>query len=1823
MARYVYLCGRMAVTTPIILFVLTLVLSLGCEVHVQLPARPVAVTGGDAVVVAGGGEVALDGSSSYMPGEPDAELEYRWTVVVAPAGNENDDENDGEEEFGVTLAGYDSPVAALSPEEPGLYVVRLDVSHGDRQAIPAYVNVKAHDPEASPLKPVANAGVDRHAGELEEVVLDGRGSHHPAGLEVEASWRQISGPEVDLEGAETLAPTLVTPRVFESEELVFQLTVQTRHTDETDLDTVKVIVEQTITHLEFALEPREQITAGETFGVEVRVMGADGRTAPVDDRIELSLASGPSGAMLDGNLEIEAEDGIAVFNGLGLDLAGEGYVIEATSGWLSPCSSKEFSVVHAAPSSLVMTGEPGEKVTAGEYFRITVAVEDAFGNPAPGADIDVSVRLSENPGDLGLEGTLTGEGESGVFDFDDLFLRRAGLGYVVEAFSEGVASAFSDPFDVVSGSPDSVAIIEQPPGSVAAGSPFGLMAGAVDAYGNQIEDYAHTFEVSIAESPESALLGGTLQRSAAGQGVAEFNDLWVDVAGGGYVLEVSSGSLIPAVTTQFEAEAAKGDRLVFSVHPSNVVAGEAIQPAMELFVLDVFGNFATGATGEVALSLVENPGGATVHECEATIAEGSAVLSDCWLDKAGEGYVLHASSKDLTGVDSLSFDVTPADAYALHVVTQPPDTVIAGQGFGVSGQVTDRFGNDVSEDGLEVEVSLAAWPGDVDAELEGVTVAETVDGKASFEGLRIESAGAGYRLELGSPDLAAAVTEDFEVSHSAPAELVILEQPPESVAAGEEMTVSAKLLDTYGNDVLESGVEIGAALGAAPPGAAASLGGLTKVETEQGVAVFDDLWVDVAGDGYTLLLDLENIDEVETSSFSVAHASAAVLEVRTQPPELVDAGEEISVVFHLVDSFGNDVFDDDVPVSVTLAEKPSGSDAVLHGPSEVSTVEGEAEFLGLWIQRAGEGYRISAHSSGLSSALTEQFDVGPAGPAAVAVRENPPAEVEAGEEFNVDVYLLDEYGNRSRASGVTIEASLTDEDVDLGGTTSIQTNEGEASFVDLWVGEVGTSYRVAVGSTGLEGARTSRFDVVAGDAAKLLIMLQPPHELNAGQEFDVVARLLDAYDNPVSEDGREVTIEVHEEPPGPDASLGGTVSAETSGGHVTFGGLWLDKAGPGYRLIVRSDGIESAVTRQFEVKPSAPVKLGVHLQPPGSVLAGEQFSVEIEVLDEWDNRAPVNGMEISMSVVPGTGAPGGTLAGGLERDTVDGLAVFDGLWLEKCSQAHDPYVLRASGGELDHAHTEELVVMHRAAERLAFGPPPPAEMHTNDTFSVGVRVEDSYGNLVLDNEDDISLAIHDNPGGGTLHGDLGPTPPSGGMVTFAGLRIDASGNGYILRATSGVGHADTDPFNVLHCPLNAVMHISSDRALRWDTIFTSAAETESCRPEELTFSWSLQKPEGSDGGYEPWGEFPSEATGPRPDLYVSQAGTYTLTVEVSDGFDTDSVTRSVSVAGFGQLPHHDSSPRPSTNLALSPNNGRVFIATAGHGGQSWRYIDITAGPTGWRIIPLSDCTRDQTAWVGVAGDGRVYYGYHDRGGPRHVHNVRRRVGNWRCDDERYSFTHGGVTPNSSRDAVFVGSSFYFATNQDVFFFDRSVSQFNAQYIFDDFGGGTEFTAAAMDPTGALWFGSRESGSRDGAVRTSEPPSSDHPRISFLDDDDEVRRLTPGVSYGDVNEMFVSTAGNGIFRIPDVSDPEVFEHFTSEHGLPSPLGNVARRGSLEPGTGDVWIAMEGGVARYKRDVGAFAVIPTTLQIYDVIFDSGHGRGRMVYLGTSAGVWRSRQ
>jgi hypothetical protein len=200
---------------------------------------------------------------------------------------------------------------------------------------------------------------------------------------------------------------------------------------------------------------------------------------------------------------------------------------------------------------------------------------------------------------------------------------------------------------------------------------------------------------------------------------------------------------------------------VISTQPlASVTAGSG--PSVVVTAEDRFNNVATSFTGIVTMALANNPGGGILAgTATATAVDGVAAFSSLTLNKAGTGYTLRATASDLAAATTNSFDVVPAAATQLVVLTQPPATVSSGSAFGFRVAAEDPFGNINPSFNGTVTVALEANPGG--GTLSGTLTTPAAQGVATFAGLSLHGEGDGYALQVSTSGLAAATTSAISI----------------------------------------------------------------------------------------------------------------------------------------------------------------------------------------------------------------------------------------------------------------------------------------------------------------------------------------------------------------------------------------------------------------------------------------------------------------------------------------------------------------------------------------------------------------------------------------------------------------------------------------------------------------------------------------------------------------------------------------------------------------------------------------------------------------------------------------------------------------------------------------------------------------------------------------------------------------------------------------------------------------------------------------------------------------------------------------------------
>jgi hypothetical protein len=1149
------------------------------------------------------------------------------------------------------------------------------------------------------------------------------------------------------------------------------------------------------TKLAFTVQPSVTVAGRAiTPGVQVTVQDAAGNTmTSASTVITMTMGANANGVTLSGTTIRSAVNGVATFSDLSIDSVGSGYTLTATAAGLASAGSAAFDVTANAPAKLAFSVQP-VTTPAGQGISpaVRVAVQDAFGNTVTAFSGNVSVAVTTGTGDPGatLGGATTVPAAAGVATFTGLTLDKAASGYILAAAASGLAGATSAAFSIAPGPAVKLAFTGQP-GTTMAGAALSPTVRVVvlDAFGNTATGFTGSVTAAISAgtgNPNATLTGATTAPAALG--VASFADLSIDKAASGYTLTATASGLVGATSGAFSITPGIPARVTFTGQPRTAEAGSPLSPAVEVTVQDAVGNVVTSATSSITLTITGGTGtaGATLTGTKTVSAVGgTALFSDISIAKAGTDYTLTATASGLTDASSTTFSITPGVAARLAFTGQP-STVQAGNALAPAARVAiqDVLGNIVVSSGASVTVAITGGTGTPGANLSGTTSVAAGAGIAVLSDLSIDRAGTGYTLTVTAAGLAAATSAAFDVTVGAPNKLAFTRQPG-ATAAGSIMSPSVQVAvqDGLGNPDTTFAGTVTLAITSGTGTLGATLSGVLTATTARGVATFPDLSLDKAGSGYTFTAAASGLGGASSTTFNITPGAATKLAFSVQPGTAT-AGATLTPAARITaqDALGNTVVGFTGSVTVSLAAGTGTAGATLSGSSTVAAVGGVALFSDLSIDKAGSGYALAAEAPGLTGPTSAGFDVVVGAPAKLAFSVQPSAAT-AGTALTpaVQVTVQDALGNTvtSATTPVTLAIGANPGGGTLAGTATKSAVNGVASFFDLSLDRAGTGYTLTAAAGGLASATSAAFNIASSVTARLVFAVQPPSAAAGGALTPAVqVAVQDASGNVVTSATTLITVAIGTNPGG--ATLVGTTQRSAVNGVATFTDLSLEKVGTGYTLTATASGVTGATSAGFAITPGAAARLGFTGQPSTTAArAAISPAVQVAIQDAYGNT--VTNVSAAVTVTLGTNPGAGILTGTLTNSTVNGVATFSDLSVDRTGTG---YTLAAAASGVASAASAAFGITPGPAAQLIFtGQPSGATAGAAISPAVQVTVQDAYGNVVTGASTFVTVAIATNPGGGTLSGTLTQSAMNG-IATFPNLSIDKVGGGYTLAAAA-------------------------------------------------------------------------------------------------------------------------------------------------------------------------------------------------------------------------------------------------------------------------------------------------------------------------------------------------------------------------------------------------------------------------------------------------------
>jgi hypothetical protein len=186
--------------------------------------------------------------------------------------------------------------------------------------------------------------------------------------------------------------------------------------------------------LAFTVQPANAVAGTTMAPVVVQIQDVNGNLS--GSTASVTLTTNRVGF----SVTVAAVNGVATFNNLVLNIAGN-YAVMATSSGLTSALSDTFTIAPAAAAKVVFTTQPTNGVAGAVIAPVVVKLQDAVGNVATTSTATITVASS--PGTV-VAGTTTVSGQA---NFSTLLFNAAGT-YTLTATAAGLTSATSSSFNI-------------------------------------------------------------------------------------------------------------------------------------------------------------------------------------------------------------------------------------------------------------------------------------------------------------------------------------------------------------------------------------------------------------------------------------------------------------------------------------------------------------------------------------------------------------------------------------------------------------------------------------------------------------------------------------------------------------------------------------------------------------------------------------------------------------------------------------------------------------------------------------------------------------------------------------------------------------------------------------------------------------------------------------------------------------------------------------------------------------------------------------------------------------------------------------------------------------------------------------------------------------------------------------------------------------------------------------------------------------------------------------------------------------------------------
>jgi len=296
------------------------------------------------------------------------------------------------------------------------------------------------------------------------------------------------------------------------------------------------------------------ITAAFSIQPVVATEDAFGNTVSGTNNVTLTTGTGSTGTLSGCTSAVAQVGGVATFSACKWSAVGTGDSVTATSGSLT-ATSQLFNMTGVA-AKLIVTTQPSTTAVAAVAFVVqpVVSVEDSSGRivTADSSTVALAIGSGGKAGAvLSCSSTLSVQVSYGVAPISGCSINNSSTSAYILRASDGALTASNTTGITVSAGPAAQVVFTTPPGNGvhAANLSTQPVVSIEDAEGNVVTTNTSSVTLAIGTNPGVGALSCTTNPKPAVAGVATFAGCRVSLAGTGYTLIATDGSLTATSAT--------------------------------------------------------------------------------------------------------------------------------------------------------------------------------------------------------------------------------------------------------------------------------------------------------------------------------------------------------------------------------------------------------------------------------------------------------------------------------------------------------------------------------------------------------------------------------------------------------------------------------------------------------------------------------------------------------------------------------------------------------------------------------------------------------------------------------------------------------------------------------------------------------------------------------------------------------------------------------------------------------------------------------------------------------------------------------------------------------------------------------------------------------------------------------------------------------------------------------------------------------------------------------------------------------------------------